>query len=104
MEESKKHKNINELLETIPKVKQMVSPNGNAIPNQLVITGKGFRLFQSYDSWIALVKGGVTYLFEDWDYSVTTSKYRNIFLGESSADTLRKLRSGEYVAVGFEVD
>ena len=31
-----------------------------------------------------------------WDYSSTTGKYRNQFLGEKKAETLKKIRSGEY--------
>ena len=32
-----------------------------------------------------------------WNYSVTTSKYRNIFLEETKKDTEKKIESGEYV-------
>ena len=32
-----------------------------------------------------------------WDYSVTTSKYRNRFLGETTAQTKAKIKSGEYI-------
>jgi len=31
-----------------------------------------------------------------WDYSRTTGKYRNQFLGEGIADTRAKIESGEY--------
>ena len=33
---------------------------------------------------------------DSWDYSVTTGKYRNQFLGENKAETLKKIKSGEY--------
>ena len=32
-----------------------------------------------------------------WDYSVTTGKYRNQFLGETKAETQKKIDSGEYI-------
>ena len=32
-----------------------------------------------------------------WDYSVTTSKYRNLFLGETKRETEKKIKSGEYI-------
>jgi len=31
-----------------------------------------------------------------WDCSVTTGKYRNLFLGESKKETERKIKTGEY--------
>lgn len=61
-------------------------------------------LFQSYSSPIALKKNGKTYIFKDGDYSTTTGKYRNDFLGETKKETLAKLKSGEYIAVDFEVN
>ena len=105
MEESIKHENIevNKIIRNLVNVKNMVGSRGNEIVNQFIITGKGWSLFQSYNSPIALKKDGLTYIFTDWDYSTTTGKYRNQFLGETKADTLRKLKSGEYIAVDFEV-
>ena len=32
-----------------------------------------------------------------WDYSTTTGRYRNIFLGETKKETQKKIDSGEYV-------
>ena len=38
------------------------------------------------------------YLDKDrWNYSVTTGKYRNLFLGENRKQTERKIKSGEYI-------
>jgi hypothetical protein len=31
-----------------------------------------------------------------WNYSVTTSKYRRIFLGEGTKETEEKIKAGEY--------
>jgi len=82
----------------------MTSSRGNTIANQFIIEDNDSVTFQSYKSPIAMIKGGKTYIYSDWDYSVTTSKYRNQFLGETKAETLAKLKSGEYIAVDFEVE
>ena len=77
------------------------------VANQFVITkydNRGYtskRFFQSYDSLIVLVdytrKGKQIYLDKYyWDYSRTTGKYRNQFLGEDIKTTRKKIKSGEY--------
>jgi len=39
-----------------PKVRNMMSPNGKPVPNQFIIyTPNGSRIFQSYDSLIAVI-------------------------------------------------
>jgi hypothetical protein len=96
-------KERDQLISGIPRVENMCSSNGNDVPNQFIIRGNGWILFQSYNSPIALIKNGKTYIFRDWDYSRTTGKYRNEFLYESKAETLSKLKSGEYIAVDFEI-
>ena len=54
-------------------------------------------VFQSYDSIICKIENGQTYLDKKfWDYSKTTGKYRNIFLGEGKKETTKKINSGEY--------
>jgi len=73
--------------------------NYGPVRNQFVITGDdGSETFQSYDSVIAIRDGAgkVTLDRSKWDYSVTTGKYRNRFLGETRAKTERKIKSGEY--------
>ncbi|MDY6827720.1 MAG: hypothetical protein SVV67_11290 [Bacillota bacterium] len=84
------------------KVENMTSRNGNKIANQFIITDGRFRVFQSYDSAIAkidLQTGSVTLDERFWDYSVTTGKYRNLFLGETKAETQKKIDSGVYKLV-----
>ena len=96
------------------KVENMVSNKGNKIPNQFIIeeylhqdgspsyTVKR-KTFQSYKSIIARITGdpmGPDYIELDkdyWNYSVTTSKYRRIFLGEGTKETEKKIQAGEYV-------
>ena len=80
------------------KIYNMESYQGNKVPNQFKIyTNKG-RYFQSYQSVITFINNnGQVYLDEqDWDYSTTTGKYRNMFLGEGIAETRKKIESGEY--------
>ena len=77
-------------------VQNMTSRNGNDIPNQFIINFDNGRLFKSYNSIIAIRYKGRTYLTKDWDYSQTTGKYRNQFLGETKKETETKLREGIY--------
>jgi len=88
------------------KVKQLrSSTSGRDIPNQFIITEyetgnkKWVRqIFKSYDSIIAWKDDdGFTVLDKNyWDYSRTTGKYRNQFLGEDIKTTRNKIKSGEY--------
>jgi len=80
------------------KVQNMQSAQGNDIANQFIITDGNKETFQSYQSIIAINEGGKITLDENkWDYSVTTGKYRNKFLGEGIAITRKKIQAGEYV-------
>ena len=79
------------------RVKQFEGNNG-PVKNQFEIEGDdGAIYFQSYDSVIAVKRGGKITLDERaWDYSKTTGKYRNIFLGETKKETERKIKEGIY--------
>ena len=80
-------------------IKNMTSHNGNTIPNQFEITTPEGIFFQSYRTIIVFKPNDGRKIQLDrkaWDYSVTTGKYRNIFLGERKADTERKIKSGDY--------
>jgi len=102
--EKTKEEIAQEIIEKLPSVQNMTSSNGNDIPNQFEINWANSRLFQSYRSPIALLRSGKVYIFKDWNYSKTTGKYRNEFLGETKKETLAKLKSGEYIAVDFNVE
>lgn len=83
----------------IPKIKNMVGFSGNEIKNQFIIQTKGTTIFQSYDSVICVINhntGTTTLDRKYWDYSTTTGKYRNIFLGEDKRTTEQKIKSKEY--------
>ena len=89
------------------KVQNMISARGNTVPNQFEIYSDNGVYFQSYQTVIAFRPVGYRsggqpheriHLDRDaWDYSVTTSKYRNQFLGENKTETQRKIDSGEYI-------
>ena len=80
------------------KVYNMESPNGNKVANQFEIYTDEGKYFQSYRSIIAFKDNKGQVFLDDyyWDYSRTTGKYRNEFLGEYIADTRDKIESGEY--------
>ena len=91
-----------QLLGNFKSVSNFEGRNGK-VKNQFEIqTDKGI-VFQSYDSVIAAriwEPGHLHKIYLDkqyWDYSITTGKYRNQFLGETKAETQKKIDSGEYV-------
>ena len=83
------------------KISNFESKNGNKVPNQFIIHTPEFTLFQSYNSTIikTTFEDGkrVVYLDEYyWDYSKTTGKYRNQFLGEDKKTTESKIKNNIY--------
>ena len=86
------------------KVQNMTSSNGNKVVNQFIVSGSHYgqygQFFQSYDSVIAFKPycgASITLDRNSWDYSVTTGKYRNQFLGETKKETQAKIDRGEYI-------
>ena len=95
------------------KVQNMTSNKGNKIANQFIIyDDNNNKYFQSYKSIIAKIENndvieniGINYqrnkkVYLDknyWDYSVTTGKYRNIFLNETKKETEKKIKDGTYI-------
>lgn len=90
------------------KVTNMTSrSSGRKIPNQFIIRdNKTSRTtFQSYDSMIVTIdyQSNTISLGENWDYSMTTSKYRNQFFEEqgfsglaSTKGLMKALKTGKY--------
>ena len=81
------------------KVENIISNNGNVIPNQFIIyEDNGDITFQSYHSIICQIRDGalgydkVVVFGSDWDYSTTTSKYRNQFLMDNGLSILASTR------------
>lgn len=93
------------------KVRNMTNDKGRAVPNQFIIEDEGRgalgnfekrEIFQSYGSVIAIRtvwenKARIELDEKYWDFSNTTGKYRNQFLGESLTETRKKIKSGEYI-------
>ena len=80
------------------KAYNLTSNNGNKIPNQLeIIDNNGTKYFQSYNSIIIKQTINNTYLDSYYyNYSRTTSKYRNIFLNETTKEIEDKIKKGLY--------
>jgi hypothetical protein len=78
--------------------RNITNARGTKVPNQFIINIDNKEYFKSYDSMIVKIENGRVYLDETyWDYSKTTSKYRNQFLGDTTKETQRKIKSGEYI-------
>ena len=85
----------------IPNVRNMESPRtGKPVANQYIIDDGKNTFFQSYKTIIAMYPNyddrKITLDENSWDYSVTTGKYRNMFLNETKKETEKKIASGEY--------
>ena len=81
------------------RVENIISNNGNVIPNQFIIyEDNGDITFQSYHSIIGQIRAGalgydrIVVFGSDWDYSTTTSKYRNQFLMDNGLSILATTR------------
>ena len=92
----------------LKKVENFKNWKGRAIPNQFIISEREGNItrqtFQSYETIIAVNvqndEMNATYLdINNWDYSPTTSRYRNQFLGENRKETEKKINSKEYKMV-----
>ena len=92
-------KRVKTILKGIPSVRNFTSNSGNEVANQFKIYFNNGVLFQSYTSIIAikLDDGRVFLDGKTWNYSKTTGKYRNYFLGEGIAETREKIKNGSYI-------
>ena len=88
-----------------PIVLNMKSSKGNKVPNQFIIWTDDYQFFQSYQTIIGRrdIKGNIFLDKNRWDYSVTTGRYRNIFLCEKMKQTKEKIKSGEYYLIPGDV-
>lgn len=80
------------------KVINMTTPSGGRAVNQFIITDdNGNKIFQSYENKVALITSeGCVYLDPVyWNYSTTTSKYRNIFLNKSTDEIKKDIKTGK---------
>ena len=76
--------------------------NFQYVITEVIATKLYYEWFQSYDVLVGkktYVSGVLTDTYLDptyWDYSKTTGKYRNIFLGEKKKETEANLKEGKY--------
>lgn len=63
------------------KVTNITNSRGRKVPNEFIIENGNIYTFQSYNSVIAVVNfdNSTITLGGDWNYSTTTSRYRNKF-------------------------
>jgi hypothetical protein len=86
------------------KVQNITNSRGNKVANQFIVFDSEYTAFQSYNSVIVKTtfEDGERKVYLDinkWNYSRTTSKHRNQFLGETTKETEAKIKSGEYKLV-----
>ena len=79
-----------------PTVLNMKSSKGNKVPNQFIIWTDEEQFFQSYQTIIGRRdnEGNVSLDKNRWDYSVTTSKYRNQWLGMNTKEIKKAIDDG----------
>lgn len=79
-------------------VELMISERGKPAPNQYVINTPDGQYFQSYDDIIAFRdnEGNITLDKNHWNKSRKTSKFRNLFTGDTPRQTDQKIRKGIY--------
>ena len=72
------------------KVTNITNGRGRKVPNQFIIENENVYTFQSYNSVIAVVdfNNSIITLSSDWNYSTTTSRYRNKFFETLGLDEL----------------
>lgn len=93
------------------KIKNMMGNNGREVANQFVIENDNEVLFQSYQSSIIEINYNEQKIkvYEDYDYSRTTGKYRNKFLNDmgfyelSNLKDLNKALKNNQIINGFSV-
>lgn len=78
------------------KIENMKSTKGNKVANQFIMEFGNYTAFQSYSILIAVYdnKNDTLYLDEK-KYSVTTSKYTNMFINEYQPLTISKVDNSE---------
>ena len=88
-----------------PTVLNMKSSRGNKVPNQFIIWTDEEQFFQSYQTIIGRRdnEGNVTLDKNRWDYSVTTSRYRNLWLGMNTKQVKDAIKSGSIVLENLNV-
>lgn len=80
------------------RIKNITSAHGNKIANQFIIEDGNKVYFQSYNSMIVCIdysEKTIT-IGEDYNYSVTTGKYRNKFFNDEGLYELANIKALEH--------
>lgn len=101
MEKQINKKNLLKDLGNFKEVKNITSYNGNKIPNQFILYFNNGEIFQSYESVIVLqlYNSDIIYLGDDWEYSTTTGKYRNLYLNMNKKEILKGIKENKIIIV-----
>lgn len=86
-------------------INNMKSNKGRTVPNQYVIRLDNCDVFQSYETVIAIRDYDLDEVYlnkEYYDYSKTTSKYRNKYLELTTKEIEQKIKSKEFVLVNHK--
>ena len=88
------------------KVENMTSNNGNKIANQFIIydTDNNYTYFQSYNSIIIQKIENECFIYLDekyWNYSKTTSKYRNKFLNMTTKEIENAIKDNTILLINL---
>lgn len=77
------------------KVTNITNSKGRKVANQFMIENGNVYTFQSYNSVVAVVNfdNSTITLGGDWNYSTTTSRYRNAFFEGLGLDELSDTKS-----------
>ena len=85
-------------------IENMTNENGNKVKNQFIIKeASGNVFFKSYDVLIVqkCINGRLLLDKKYWDFSKTTRKYRNLFLGMDSETVKKKIANGDIELVSL---
>ena len=83
-------------------ISNLINKQGNAVKNQFIIIEDDKITFQSYNSKIVEIEGTWITFYPDYNYSITTAKYRNKFLSDmlgveiKTADVERMIQEKRY--------
>lgn len=70
----------------------------NLATNQIVVRTSENVIFNSYGTNIVKIENGKTFLDEKfYNYSKTTTKYRNQFLGLSTKEVEKNIKNGVFI-------
>lgn len=87
------------------KVTNITNSRGRKVPNQFIITEGNVYTFQSYNSVVAIVDfdNSIITIGGDWNYSTTTSRYRNKFFETLGLDEMSDTASAREAIKNGEV-